>query len=513
MIRRSLALACLCLAPFAASVARADPTLPLGHAGRWLTDAQGRVVIQHGTNMVYKLQPYYPGAVGFGDDDAVFLRSIGFNTVRVGVIWKALEPRPGSYDDRYLAQIAATVSTLARHGIVSLLDFHQDLYNERFQGEGAPDWAVLDDGLPAIPQLGFPLNYFLMPALQQAFNHFWANSPGPGGIGLQDRFAAAWRHVARRFAGNRAVLGYEILNEPFPGTGFALCALPGGCAAFDAELTSFNRAIDAAIRSTDRRTLVFYEPNVAFDFGFMTNVGGLRDPRAVFSFHNYCLTNEGSGCSSHAQPFAYAAAHVAQTHEASMLTEFGATNSASDLGTMLTLADTYRVSWQEWAYTGYDPTTAGGDSQAIVINPRRPPTGSNLALSTIRALVEPYPQVVAGTPLSWHFDRHASTFTLRYVVARAGGSGVFRPESVTEIAAPSLIYGRGYAATVSGGAILSARGATVLRIASCRGASTITVTVTPAGRSRGSCRIQRRGRRPARRRSSSKRHRPGRSRH
>jgi hypothetical protein len=34
---------------------------PLGQAGRWITDASGRVVIVHGINMVYKLAPYYPG--------------------------------------------------------------------------------------------------------------------------------------------------------------------------------------------------------------------------------------------------------------------------------------------------------------------------------------------------------------------------------------------------------------------------------------------------------------------
>jgi endoglycosylceramidase len=38
------------------------------------------------------------------------------------------------------------VTTLASHGIVSLLDFHQDLYNEAFQGEGAPAWAVQQAG-------------------------------------------------------------------------------------------------------------------------------------------------------------------------------------------------------------------------------------------------------------------------------------------------------------------------------------------------------------------------------
>ena len=36
---------------------------------------------------------------------------------------QALEPQPGVYDDAYLAQIAATVSVLARHGVASLLDF------------------------------------------------------------------------------------------------------------------------------------------------------------------------------------------------------------------------------------------------------------------------------------------------------------------------------------------------------------------------------------------------------
>jgi endoglycosylceramidase len=34
------------------------------------------------------------------------------------------------------------VATLARHGIVSLLDFHQDQYSERFPGEGFPAWSV-----------------------------------------------------------------------------------------------------------------------------------------------------------------------------------------------------------------------------------------------------------------------------------------------------------------------------------------------------------------------------------
>src|SRR5947209_2180237 len=157
MLRAAALCAGVACCTVAVSAAEASPA-PLGHSGRWITDARGRVVILHGTNMVYKLAPYYPAAAGFGEDDARFLRSIGFNTVRVGIIWKAIEPQPGVYDDAYLQQIEQTVAMLAKRGIVSLLDFHQDLYNEKFEGEGFPDWSVQDEGLPET-HAGFPDNY------------------------------------------------------------------------------------------------------------------------------------------------------------------------------------------------------------------------------------------------------------------------------------------------------------------------------------------------------------------
>src|SRR5437764_9571397 len=100
MRRLAIVLALLLTAPAAA----AGPALPLGHAGRWITDARGRVVVLHGINMVYKRPPYSPDATGFGADDAAFLAREGLNTVRVGLIYKAVEPRPGHYDDRYIAR-------------------------------------------------------------------------------------------------------------------------------------------------------------------------------------------------------------------------------------------------------------------------------------------------------------------------------------------------------------------------------------------------------------------------
>jgi endoglycosylceramidase len=82
--------------------------------------------------------------------------------------------------------------------VYTLLDFHQDLYNERFQGEGWPDWQTIDDGVPSEPQLGFPTNYLVNAGLQRAFDNFWANTPVEG-RGLQEAYAAAWRRVAAKF--------------------------------------------------------------------------------------------------------------------------------------------------------------------------------------------------------------------------------------------------------------------------------------------------------------------------
>jgi endoglycosylceramidase len=504
LLRRSLTLAGLVAVLALAPIARAAPVLPLGHAGRWITDASGRVVVVHGINMVYKLPPYYPAAAGFGDDDAAFLAGIGFNAVRVGVIWKAVEPRPGVYDQAYLNRIAGTVATLARHGIVSLLDFHQDLFNERFQGEGAPDWTVQDGGLPN-PKLGFPTNYLGNPALEHALDAFWANAPGPGGVGLQTRFAQAWRHVAARFKRTPSVLGYEIFNEPFPGTLWQPCLAPAGCPAFDAKLTTFNRRVDSGIRAADRHALVWYEPNVLFNGGPKTSVGRIGDRRAGFAFHDYCLTEPASGTSAVCDKadnlvFSHATGHVAASGDALMETEFGATNNIAYLNDMVARGDRYMVPWVEWAYCGCeDPTTTGpGTKQAIVIDPSKPPKGSNLELPTLRALVEPYPQLVAGTPRSWGFDRATRTFALRYATARAGGSGRFGFGAITEIATPPLVYGGRYAAQVTGGAIVSPHGASTLLVATCQRAQTITVKVLPAGKNHGESCL-----RPARRSSLS----------
>ena len=466
-----------------AEAARARPH------GRWLLDPHGRVLVLHGLNMVYKRAPYAPDAEGFGHDDARFLARNGFTTVRLGLVWKAVEPQPGEYDDAYLARIRRTTRILADEGIWTLLDFHQDLFNERFQGEGAPDWAVQDDGLPAEPQAGFPANYFGMPALNRAFDHFWADDAGPGGVGLQERYAAAWAHVASYFRGTPRVLGLDVFNEPWPGSAWEQCANPAGCPVFDATLQAFTQRVIDAVRAVDDRTAVFYEPQVLFNSGAPTYVEP-EGKRLGFSFHDYCLTADAGAGESGVQQacgeaddlvWSNAAAHVDASGDAPLLTEFGATDQSSTLTAMVERAAEHRTGWQYWAYCGCDdPTTTGpGATQALVLDPSKPPRGANVDRSKMRAIVVPHPLAVSGTPRSWGYHRSTGVFRTAWSTGRAGGRGRFAAGSRTRVSVPASVYRHGYAVHVTGGRVVSRPGAGTLVVAQAAGADRVRLVVRP----------------------------------
>ncbi len=465
-----------------ASQAAATPTLPLNHTKRWITDADGRVVIVHGTNMVYKRPPYYPGAAGFGEEDAAFLQSIGFNAVRVGVIWKGLEPEPGVFDAAYVAHIKETVQMLASRGILSLIDMHQDMYNELFEGEGAPDWAVEDEGKEN-PHDGFSANYEFNPALNAAMDNFWDNSPGPEGIGLQDYFAGAWRYLASQLAGSNGIMGYETWNEPWPGEEWRQCAAlgeearPKPCKTFDAKLDAMDARVADAIREVDATTPIYYEPNVLFDFGAPTATASPAVSNVGFAFHDYCLIANPEGCASESTAFANALAHVKKTKDALLLTEFGASNFEDDLIGMVEKADANMVPWLEWAYCQCEDPT-GSPNEGIVQEASKPPAGENLNVGTLDDLVEPYPQLISGTPVAWHFDRKTRVFWLTYTPKRPSG-GRFAEGAPTEVAVPELAYPGGYSVSLNGATVTSAADAPVLVLAQHGKPEAISVTVSP----------------------------------
>jgi endoglycosylceramidase len=167
----------------------------------------------------------------------------------------------------------------------------------------------------------------------------------------------------------------------------------------------------------------------------------------------------------------YAQAHAMPP----LMTEFGATNDLTELGNMVALADKNHVGWLEWAYTGNDITSSSPNGQALVLDPSQPPTGANVLTDKLKVLAEPYPQLVAGTPVSWSFAK--GVFTLTYRTARVSG-GSFAAGAQTQVAVPAIQYPAGYHVTVTGADVTSAPNAPTLFLAQHAGAAQVTVTVT-----------------------------------
>jgi endoglycosylceramidase len=478
----------LALAFMLPASAAAEPREPLGHEGRWITDADGRTVILHGVAVVVGGAFGLAGGdemtaaeVGFSQADADLLASEGFNVVRLGMFFRGYSPDAGVYDDAYLQSFVGTHRQLAADGIHTLVDFHQDQLAPRYNGRGFPDWFLIDDGFPN-GQQPFPQGYFVNPALNRAYDNLWANAAGPGGVGLQDRFADGWARVAAAFAGEDRVLGYDIFNEPWPGTTWPTCANPVGCppGGFDQTLlTAFSNRIIAAIRGADPDRLAFYEPNLMFDVGAQTQHGQAADPNVGMSFHNYCLgaapglpqiPDPVGACEDIGETLVFqnADAHSAQTGAALLMTEFGDTEDPAIHSRVADLADRFMVGWTDWAYMG--------STGQIKIDNAAPPTPDNIRQARLDAVVRAYPRVVAGTPLRYGYEPEERRLEAVWSTELPGGGTAGALES--EIFVPQRHYGDDYRVELSGAEVVSGLGTQELTLRNCPGAATVQVVVT-----------------------------------
>jgi endoglycosylceramidase len=438
----------------------------LGHSGRWITTEDGRVVILHGLNMVSKRAPFTPASVGFGTAAAATLADSGFDVVRLGVLYQAVEPRPGVISNSYLTSIDKTVTQLASDGIYSLLDFHQDEMNQEFGGEGFPKWSVLTDGL-TVKKYVFPNAYTRSQALNRAYDNFWSNTHGPVGVGLQQSYVLALDAVARTFKDDPWVLGYDVFNEPWPAAGTTK------------QLTSFYKRAIAGVRSIDKNHLIWYEPWVTFNFGVATRIPSIADDLLGMSFHDYCLGDKNCAASEQ-KTVNNALAHSRSTGVALLLSEFGASDNYPDLERVVSISDSSQLSWIEWSYCGCDDPTGSipPSLEGLVDNPRLPGTGTNVDQSKLMVLAEPYARLVAGTPLSYSFDSATGTYRLTYSTVSPAGLQ-FADGACTAIEIPSIRYPTGYQVTVSGGQVSSPAGSGVLEVTSTVSSGSIKLTVSP----------------------------------
>lgn len=471
-------------------------------SGRFLVNDCGKIVVLHGVNAVAKRTPYVPDATQLTAADVSNMAALGFNSVRLGIIWKGLEPcKVGSagcsgYDERYLDRIAEIVEQLGSAGIYVLLDFHQDLYGDAqdlrcltfftcdFHGEGAPDWATNNDNKWIGPAIGgnlWGLEY-LYPGVAAAFDHLI--NPANDWNDIQSHYRAAWRRVATRFANEQSVIGYDLMNEPWPGS-----ILPWDAQAFDRnKLGPFYQSIINSVRTVDRWHTIFYEPNPLNNGGppfTMPAEFNPRDPERnlALSYHIYCAVPglEFLCNSSEALAMGTFNAEIRERGIAGYLTEFGATNNYDEIGYITDLADQHAQGWSYWQWKYWqDPTGMSGEEVAHVDGTLNQDKAAQLARTYPKAIAADSPGSTGREP-SWCYSRHVidpasqpqspcadrrpGYFRLSYNANRIGSvTWIFVPVSAP-LDGAHAIYPNGYRITsISGAHVVSSPNARSLGI-------------------------------------------------
>ncbi len=122
----------------------------------------------------------------FTEADVKYIKACGATAVRIPLNYHLFEDdaRPFQYLEKGFARLDRALSWCAQHGVYAILDLHAA------QGYQNHDWHC-----------------------DNATNHgfLWQHPH------FQDRVVAFWEEVARRYADNPTVAGYNVMNEPSSG--------------------------------------------------------------------------------------------------------------------------------------------------------------------------------------------------------------------------------------------------------------------------------------------------------
>jgi len=454
-----------------------------------MVDVHGNTRIFHGVNAVQKLPPFLPTSGSFdvihslADSDLTSLTGWGFNVVRLGVLWSAVTPTAdidgvGVVNVTYLAEVKSLIAKLEARGIYTIVDAHQDNLNPQTCGEGMPNW-VFDYALSEVgfnrsdPRTAFPkpLPYDIplgadgLPDRDRCEAYQFSTEGGAYEViaawtalytkpEIYGAFASFWGTVAEALTGIPGVLGYELLNEPWP-----------SLELFDDKksLLPMYKLAAERIRQFDTETIILFEP-ISFDsyFSVFNHIPdfppyGIEGPkyqdRQLFAYHSYCADFGNSTAKNLplscqiilSKSWPWVKETLAQYHLGGFLTEWGAVgDSAVSLKLLQTQADSADEQFQSWTYWTYksfdDITTANPASETFF-----KPDGS-LQTAKVKALARSYAQQIAGMPTNMGFIPSTGLFNVDY--DSRGGDNRDLPETVIFVSR-EFYYPRGFQVDVS----------------------------------------------------------------
>jgi endoglycosylceramidase len=397
--------------------ARADAarTGRLRSDGTWIRDRAGRVVLLRGVNYSgLEFGNFFGSSRPPEESDFDQMASWGVNVVRLPVAWHYLEPAPNDLAiDHLRDQVDPILRFARRRGMVVVLEMHQFQWSPCTGGNGAPAWSCEGQGYARDAFGGWA-----------AQHDFWAGALAPDGRPLVEHFLDVWRAVARRYARNRVVAGFNMLNEPVD------VVMPD---AFEATiLYPTYRRWARIIREQGAEQMLVLEPPVTRNLGIAAHPEPVGDTNLVYAPHLYTetfglpqLKYSGNRAAVDAD-YALAASEAAAQGAVLWVGEYGGnTNLADGFRAATELAirdhldeqDERLVGGAVWAYFPTDNTFSVVDA------------AGNEKGALVDLLAQPYPQATAGTPQALAFDPVSREFTY-----------TFAEDPTRRIADPTVVF-------------------------------------------------------------------------
>ena len=360
------------------------------------------------------------------------VKRLGANGIRLVMSWEGLEPERGSYDAAYIARYRALLDAADHAGISVLIDFHQDVFQAAFCGDGFPAWALGD--IPHGPPhydcgaLLWSRPYFDPNSdVSRAFDRLWNNTDG-----LQDAFVAMWTKVAREFGKHPAVAAFEVINEPGSGSrGPDVAGATFIPALYDRVASAIEAEIgpvavlgdDPIVQVNDVPRLTRPEhPRFAYGphfYDVIATIGAPIDPARI-SADVAGLLDRGE---TYGAPVVLGEYGVTNTHP--MKPDF--------IAAVLDTADSRRASAMAW--DGSISTMKWNDEDFSVF------TSDGAERAWGATLDRPVPRAIDGTILDWQWDVATKKFSL---------SVEGQEEHVSEIYLPLRHLGASPKITVAG---------------------------------------------------------------
>lgn len=305
--------------------------------------------------------------------------------------------------------------------------------NDESQGFPSPlDAAYTDkseiDGFPTrqdCAKYNWP-SYYNTKACASAFQNLYTNTDG-----LLDSWGQFWAKLASTYGDLNAILGYELINEPWPGDTVEDLKLFIPNHADKAYLQGAYDSLAQDIRKIDSETLIFFAAVTWDDIipvGFEHPPGGEENAAtSVFAYHYY----EPPQLDQYTY-FRARTNDAKRLHVASMLTEFERSTSDSQNTTdgfvkTADACDSHLQSWTMWEYKTFckeTEETLNSDSQAALFGSCKTGYGEHLIWSdngtqnmeASRKLARTYARAVAGSTQSMSFNTTTGDFRMKFSV-------------------------------------------------------------------------------------------------